>query len=132
MNQQTISRISIFLLAGVMIVFGIYHFMYPKNLLIYVPSFVPGGIIWVYVVGAAFILVALSFILRRKVKLAAYLLAVLLFSFVLTIHLPNYLNAGVVEMQQIALVNLLKDVALASFALHIASNANNHELNVKY
>lgn len=132
MNQQIISRFSIFLLSGVMLVFGIYHFMYPKNLLVYVPAYIPGGIIWVYFVGAAFILVAISFIFRRKVKLAAYLLALLLISFILTIHLPNYLHAGDVEMQQIALVNLLKDTALAGFALHIASNSKTHELNVKY
>lgn len=132
MNQHIISRLSIFLLSGVMLVFGIYHFMYPKNLLVYVPAYIPGGIIWVYFVGAAFILVAISFILRRKVKLAGYLLAFLLISFILTIHLPNYMHAGDVEMQQMALVNLLKDTALAGFALHIASNAKTHELNVKY
>ena len=132
MNQHTISRLAIYLLALVMTVFGIYHFMQPQNLVVYVPSFMPGGKIWVYLVGVAFILVAISFITRRKVKLAGYLLAVLLIVFVLAIHVPNYLNAGDKEMQQIAFVSILKDTALAAFALHIASNADNHELNVKY
>jgi uncharacterized membrane protein len=132
MNQHAISRASIYLLAIVMFIFGIYHFLQPKNLVVYVPSFIPGGILWVYLVGAAFILVGISFITRRKVRLAGYLLAVLLIIFVLTIHLPNFMNAGDKEMQQIAFVNLLKDTALAGFALHIASNADNHELNVNY
>jgi putative oxidoreductase len=57
------------------------------------------------------------------VRLAAYLLAIMLAVFVLTIHLPNYLNSGDKEMQQMALVSLLKDLALSAFALHIASNA---------
>jgi hypothetical protein len=64
--------------------------------------------------------------------LAGYVLATLLIVFVLTIHLPNYLNAGDKEVQQMAFISILKDTALAAFALHIASNANNHELNVKY
>jgi uncharacterized membrane protein len=112
-----------------MIVFGIYHFRHPKELLIYIPAFVPGGIIWVYFVGGAFILAALAFITNRLVGLAGYLLAVLLFIFVLTVHLPNYLNSGDPDMRQIALVNLLKDTALAAFALYIASNARGQRVN---
>ncbi len=123
MQQHTISRAAIYILSIVMIVFGIYHFLHPQNMLNYVPAFIPGGILWVYVVGIAFILAALAFIVNRQVKLAAYLLAALLFIFVLTIHLPNFLNSGDKEMQQLAFVSLLKDAALAAFALHIASNA---------
>ena len=126
MNEQTISRFAIILLALVMAVFGIYHFVYPQNLVSYVPSFLPDlGNIWVYIPGAAFILAAFAFITNKKVKLAAYLLAVLLFIFVLTIHLPNYLNASSDENSQMALINILKDTAIAAFALHIASNSPN-------
>ena len=132
MNQHTISRIAIYLLSIVMIVFGIYHFMRPRDMVVYVPGFMPGGLIWVYLVGIAFILVAVAFITRRMVKLAGYMLTILLVIFVLTIHLPNYLHAGDQDMQTVAFVNMLKDTALAGFALHIASNADNHELNVKY
>jgi uncharacterized membrane protein len=132
MNQHTVSRIALYLLAVVMLVFGVYHFQHPRNLVVFVPAFIPGGIIWVYLVGVAFILVALSFITRRYVKIAGYVLALLLVVFVLTIHLPNYLHAGDPDMQNVAFINVLKDTALAGFALHIASNADNHELNVKY
>lgn len=123
MKEHTISRIAIYILSVVMIVFGINHFTHPKEMLVYVPSFLPGGIIWVYFVGVAFILAALAFIANRMVKLAAYLLALLLFIFVLVIHFPNYQNTGDLEMKQQALVNLLKDLSLAAFALHIGSNA---------
>ena len=129
MNQHIISRIAIYLLAIVMIVFGLYHFRHPKELLIYIPAFIPGGIIWVYFVGGAFILAALAFITNRLVGLAGYLLAILLFIFVLTVHLPNYLHSGDQDMRQIALVNLLKDTALAAFALYIASNARGQRVN---
>ncbi|MFT4154136.1 hypothetical protein [Parafilimonas sp.] len=126
MNEQSISRFAIILLALVMAVFGIYHFIYPQNLLAYVPAFLPGaGNLWVYIPGAAFILAAIAFVTNKRVKLAAYLLAVLLFVFVLTIHLPNYLNGSSDEYRQLSLINLLKDTAIAAFALHIAANSSN-------
>lgn len=130
MTQRIISRIAIYLLAVIMIVFGIYHFLHPRNLLVFVPSNIPGGIIWVYITGTAFILAALAFMTNKWVKLAGYLLAVLLVVFVLTIHLPNYREAGDDEMRQGALINILKDMALAAFALHIAGSADSH--GVKY
>jgi uncharacterized membrane protein len=129
MNQHLISRIAIWLLAIVMLVFGIYHFKRPENLLIYVPTYLPGGIIWVYFVGVAFILAALSFITNRFVAIAGYLLAILLLIFVVLIHWPNYSEAGDPEMKQLAFVNLLKDTALAGFALYIAANAKHQRLN---
>jgi uncharacterized membrane protein YkgB len=101
-------------------------------MVVFVPSFMPGGILWVYLVGAAFVLVAIAFITRRMVKIAGYVLTLILLIFVLTIHLPNYMDAGDPDMQTVAFINLLKDTALAGFALHIASNADNHELNVNY
>lgn len=126
MKEQTISRLAIILLALVMAAFGIYHFIYPQNLVGYVPSFLPAaGSLWVYIPGAAFILAAVAFLTNKMVKLAAYLLAVLLFIFVLTIHLPNILNAGDADVRQSELINLLKDTAIAAFALHIASTSPN-------
>ncbi len=130
MTQRIISRIAIYLLSVVMIVFGIYHFQHPRSLVVFVPSNIPGGITWVYIVGASFILAALAFITNKFVKLAGYALALLLIIFVLTIHLPNYNTAGDPEMRQEALISLLKDTALAAFALHIAGSADSH--GVKY
>ena len=123
MKEQLFSRIAVIILAIVMIVFGIYHFMHPKDMFNFVPNFLPGGIMWVYIVGTAFILAGIAFILHKWVKIAGYLLALLLFTFVLIIHLPNYLNSGDIEMQRQSLVNILKDSAIAAFAMYIASNA---------
>ena len=106
-----------------MIVFGIYHFMYPQNLISYLPTFLPPGNIWIYIPGTAFILAAISFITNKKVKLAGYLLAAMLFIFVLIIHVPNFLNGSSDEYRQQAFINILKDTAIAAFALHIAANA---------
>lgn len=130
MTQRIISHGAIWLLAIVMIVFGIYHFQHPRNLLVFVPENIPGGITWVYIVGVAFILAALAFITNKFVKIAGYMLALLLLVFVFTIHIPNYTQSGDPEMRQDAFINMLKDVALAAFALHIAGSADKR--GVKY
>lgn len=114
-----------------MIIFGCLHFLHPRDLVNYVPNFLPGGLIWVYFVGAAFILVALAFITNNMVKVAGYLLACLLIIFILTIHLPNYLNSGDKEMRQIALISILKDTAIACFALYIGAGAHHQKLHLE-
>ncbi|HMU46914.1 MAG TPA: hypothetical protein PKC72_11125 [Chitinophagaceae bacterium] len=130
-HYHIISRIAIYILAIVLIVFGINHFMHPRDLMGYVPVWLPGGITWVYVVGVAFILVGLSYFTNQYVKLTSYLLAILLLVFILTIHLPNYNNSGSAEMRQIALVNLLKDSAIMAFALHIAAGAHHQHFHLE-
>lgn len=127
MDSNIVSRIAITLLAIVMATFGVYHFLHPDDLLVFVPNYLPGGKLWVYIVGIAFILAAAAFISGRKVKVAGYLLAVLLFIFVLAIHLPNFLHAGDKEAQTLAFVSILKDTAIASFAMHLGSTAGKTE-----
>ena len=110
-HYHIISRVAIYLLALVLIAFGIFHFKYPRDLLVYVPLSLAGGIKWVYVIGTAFILVGLSFLTNQFVKFTGYVLAALLFFFILFIHVPNYLHAGAADMRQLALVNILKDLS---------------------
>ena len=130
-QYHIISRIAIYLLSVVLFAFGVFHFLHPRDLLLFLPSFLPGGIMWVYFVGAAFILVALSFLTNKMVKVAGYLLATLLIIFILTIHLPNYMNANNPESKQMALINLLKDTAIVGFALHIAAGAHHQKLHLE-
>jgi uncharacterized membrane protein len=128
-HYHIVSRIAIYLLSVILIAFGIFHFKNPYDLLIYLPDGLPGGVIWVYVVGTAFILAGISFISNKFVKISGYVLAGMLIFFVLTIHLPNSMNAGAPEMRKLALINLLKDAAIAAFALHIAAGAYKQHLH---
>ena len=86
---------------------------------------------WVYFVGSSFILGAIALFTNNLVKVAGYLLAILLLIFVLTIHVPNYLHAGDKEMRQMALINILKDTAIACFAFHIAAGAHHQKLHLE-
>ncbi len=130
-QYHLISRIAIYLLSIVLFAFGIIHYLYPRDLLNFVPAFLPGGIIWVYFVGSAFILAAVAFLTNKMVKVAGYLLAALLIIFILSVHIPNYLDAGAQDMKRIALINLLKDTAIVGFALHIAAGAHHQKLHLE-
>ncbi|MGZ8558243.1 MAG: hypothetical protein ACXWWC_07920 [Chitinophagaceae bacterium] len=129
-NQHLISRIAIWLLAIVMIVFGIQHFRHPEIFANFVPAYLPAGDIWIYFVGAAFILAALAFIANRFVALAGYLLAALLLIFIITIHWPNYNEASSSENRWLTLSNMLKDLAIAAFALYVASNSRHQKITI--
>ena len=129
-NQHIISRIAIWILAIVMILFGIQHFRHPDIFANFVPVYLPAGDMWVYLVGAAFILAALAFITNRLVALAGYLLAAMLLIFIITIHWPNFSEASSVENSQETLSNMLKDLAIAAFALYIASNSRPQKINI--
>ena len=84
-----------------------------------VPSFIPGGVIWIYITGLALILAAVSIIIQKKDRLAAMLLAAMLIIFVLTMWLPGL--GG--DNGQTAMSMLLKDTALAGAALMFAGLA---------
>lgn len=105
-----------YLFALPMAIFGIFHFMNGAAMAGMVPSYVPGGVIWVYVTGAALIAAAAAIITGKKAKLASVLLAVLLLIFVLTIHLQ-----GAMAGDHASTASLLKDLGLAGGALVFAS-----------
>ncbi len=127
MKKHIVSHIAIYILSAVMLFFGYYHLTKPKAMMEY--GYIPAicnPVLWVKIVGVAFILAAISFILNKYVKLAAYLLAAMLLSFAFFIHFDIYRNAGSEDVKINALINILKDTALAAFALHIAGSADSH------
>lgn len=128
-KYHLISRVAIYILSIVLFCFGIFHFRHPFELLVYVPPYFPGGIIWVKVIGVTFMLLAIAFATNRMVKLAAYVLAFMLLMFILLVHLPNLFNSGNEESYMIAMTNLLKDSAIFGFALHIAASAHGQKLD---
>jgi len=104
-----------------MIFFGFNHFTKAGFMAGVVPSYVPGGVFWVYLTGLALIAAGLSIVAGRVAWLAGPLLALLLMVFVLTVHLPGVLAGG--EGAMMATLGLLKDLALAGGALLAAGVA---------
>lgn len=68
--------------------FAAEHFLAAKDLAGIVPSWLPVPLFWTYLVGAALLAAALSFIAWRHVHLSASLLALLFLIIVATIDLP--------------------------------------------
>lgn len=100
-----------YLYALPMAVFGLFHFMMAGAMAGMVPSFVPGGVIWVYITGVALIAAAAAIATGKEAVLASRLLGLMLLLFALTIHLPALMGGD-----QAAMSMLLKDVALAGGA----------------
>ena len=123
MKKHIVSHIAIYMLSIVMIIFGIYHFKSPKAMMEYVPADLPNPILWVKIVGGAFILAAISFIFNKYVRIAAYLLALMLLIFAFVVHLEIYTN-GSGETRRDALTDILQNTAIAAFALHIGGSAD--------
>ena len=100
-------------------IFGVMHFMNGSEMAGMVPSFIPGGVFWVYLVGVCLLAACVSIIIEKYTKIACLLLALLLIIFVLTMHLPGVLNEATM---QASMPMLLKDAALAGAALILANN----------
>lgn len=121
MKNKIWSQIGRILFGVPFLVFGINHFIQGSKMAGVVPSFLPFHTFFVYLVGAALILAAISLFINVKVKLSMILLSVLMLIFVLTIHLPGMLRGG--QMGSYFMTMLLKDFGLGAAALFIAGNA---------
>src|SRR5580698_7169375 len=107
-------------------VFGVEHFMFAQSLSQAVPVWMPARLFWAYFVGAALIAAALSIAFRKYVHLSATLLSIMLFLFVLTIHLPR-LAANVEDRFSWAVV--LRDTSFACGALALAAQGSSRLVN---
>lgn len=113
MNALTKSGRIIFALP--FLFFGLFHFMGASKMSAVVPEYLPGGVFWVYLTGAAHILASLAMLFNKFAKIASILLAIMLILFALMTHLPAALNGEQMEM-----ANVLKNIALAGGALIVA------------
>jgi len=100
------------------IIFGIQHYMYAGFVATLVPAYMPVRIFWVYFTGTAMIAAGISFIIDRKVKLAATLLGIMLSIFILLIHTAT-LSAD--WHSSIHWTRALQDITIAGAAFALAS-----------
>ena len=71
------------------ILFGFSHFVFPVDVSAMVPKWLGAPMFWTYFVGAALIALGIAIIFKLWIKLAAWLLAAMLFLFFLFFHLPD-------------------------------------------
>ncbi len=98
-------------------VFGFMHLANADKMTGLVPAFMPGGSMWIYLTGLAQLAFAVSVVMGKYDKLASLLCAAMLLIFILTLHLPGLSN---LQMSQLAMNNMLKDLGLIAGALMYA------------
>lgn len=116
------SSLARMIFAGIIALFGFFHFLGAKTAVAMVPSyltFIPGEI-WVYLTGFCLIAAASAIVLEQRVRLACYLLAMMLVLFVFMVHIPNL---GNLEIGQMAMASMLKDIAIAMCAVLIGNDS---------
>jgi uncharacterized membrane protein len=98
-------------------VFGINHFIMMDYYMGMLTSFIPKTALITILTGLLLIAASISIITKKFVKISTLLLALLLFIFIVTIHIPHLIK-GVDTT--VAMIALLKDVSLMGGSLMIA------------
>jgi putative oxidoreductase len=97
--------------------FGINHFLMLNYYLGMLTSFVPLGAYTIILTGIMLIAASISIITKIMVKFSTFLLAILLFIFIVTIHIPHLFTDA---DKTITIIALLKDISLMGGALMIS------------
>ena len=75
-------------------VFGAEHFSLGSVMLGLVPRYMPLRLAWIYIVGTALIVAALSIATKIQVRWSGLLFGIMMFLFVAMIHLPGAIKTG--------------------------------------
>jgi len=98
-------------------VFGINHFLMMDYYMGMLTSFIPKTAFVMILTGLLLIAASISILTKKYVKISTLLLALLLFIFILTIHIPHLIK-GVDTT--VTLITMLKDISLMGGSLMIA------------
>lgn len=98
-------------------IFGINHFLMTDYYVGMLTSFIPLGAYTIILTGLILIAASISIIFKKLVKISTILLAILLFIFIVTIHIPHLLSD---PDKTTSLIALLKDISLMGGSLMIA------------
>jgi uncharacterized membrane protein len=69
--------------------FSFDHFLYAKEAVGYVPSWVPYPLFWMYFCGIALFCAGIGILLKIRLRLAATLLGAMIFIWVIILHIPK-------------------------------------------
>jgi uncharacterized membrane protein YphA (DoxX/SURF4 family)/uncharacterized membrane protein len=99
--------------------FGTEHFTLTKAVASLVPAWIPWHLFWAYFVGACFIAAALSMVTRIRARLAASLLALTFFLFVVLMDAPGWAHH---PRNRFALALALRELSFSGAALALAAS----------
>jgi uncharacterized membrane protein YphA (DoxX/SURF4 family) len=99
--------------------FGTEHFTLTTGFASIVPAWIPWHLFWVYMVGTCFIAAALSLVTGIQTRVAASLLALTFFLFVVLMHAPNWAHN---PRDRIGLAVVLRETSFSGGALALAAS----------
>lgn len=76
-----------------LLVFGLAHFLYIEFTAAMIPAWIPGRVAWAWFTGAGHIAAGLSIITGVQARLGATMLALMVSSFVVFVHIPRVITA---------------------------------------
>lgn len=91
-NLEDISVLARVFVPVPLAVFGAEHFVSANAMKNMVPNWIPGHLFWIYFVGCALFAAAISILTMKYVRLSASLLGLMLFLFVVLLHVPNVIT----------------------------------------
>lgn len=115
--MKKITTIGRILFAIPFAVFGINHFLMMDYYLGMLTSFIPLGAYTIVLTGIMLIVASISIISKKFVIFSTIMLAILLFFFIITIHIPHLF--AVID-RTATIIALLKDISLLGGSLMIA------------
>ena len=115
--NKVVALASVFV-ASSLAVFGAEHLAGPRLLMQAVPAWMPARLFWAYFVGFALLAAALSLTFKKYVRWSTLLLAIMLFLFVASIHIPNVIAN---PKSRILWTVVLRDSAFAAGILAFAA-----------
>jgi uncharacterized membrane protein len=113
-----------FFLAGFLVLSGILHFIYVEFVVGLVPSWIPAHLFWAYFAGCALIAGGIGIILPQTTRLAASLSGLMIFLWVVLLHIPRAVAAPHDSNETTAVFEAL---AMSGAAILVAANATSKE-----
>jgi uncharacterized membrane protein len=77
--------------------FGVNHFLYAKEASGYIPSWIPGHLFWMYLTGTALLGSGIAILLKIKPRLFAALLGLMIFIWVIILHIPKAIATPITD-----------------------------------
>jgi uncharacterized membrane protein YphA (DoxX/SURF4 family) len=118
-SSKTLAALGRFFFCLLLIVFGIDHFIYTDFVASLVPAWMPGPVFWTYLGGVALIGSGVAILLNIFRIPVSLLLALMLFLWVLMLHLPRALAATATDKGN-ELTSVFEALAFSGMALVIA------------
>ena len=122
--MKNITNLGRILFALPFAIFGINHFLMLDYYLGMLTSFIPLGAYTIILTGIMLIVASISIISKKFVKFSTIMLALLLFIFIVTIHIPNLFHD---TDRTMTIITLLKDISLLGGSLMIAGIYSENE-----